>query len=220
MVLFAVHNIYSNKHFLFSKMQLESGKNHHWMKCNAHYYVVLRGNQSISVFHFVSLPGHVYWVSVAESWAKRRGRTAVSLWIMTLTLQNLLTEIETNKNRSICSPLNPHTKDCVSRKLNSLCSIQTHNDRRNKSWFFTHSVALGLQKALVSAITIQVLPAISGRLAALTVLYKRVSRRWASRGTVCRYSASPSPSAPGQGWTRPLQRLRIPSIPLSLSHLC
>lgn len=36
--------------------------------------------------------------------------------------------------------------------------------------FFTHSLVLGLQKALVRAITIKVLQAISRRLAALTIL--------------------------------------------------
>lgn len=47
--------------------------------------------------------------------------------------------------------------------------------------FFTHSLALGLQKALVSAITIKVLQAISSRLAALTVLSNQSVRPSASR---------------------------------------
>lgn len=44
-----------------------------------------------------------------------------------------------------------------------------HNDRRNKSCFLTHSLALGLQKGLVTAITIKVLQAISCRLAVITI---------------------------------------------------
>lgn len=47
--------------------------------------------------------------------------------------------------------------------------------------FFTHSLALGLQKAMVSAITIKVLQAISSRLAVLTVQANQSVRQSASR---------------------------------------
>lgn len=164
------------KPYLFNKLQLWSCKNHLWSMRSAKSVIMLsQWKISPSVLSVIfsaksRLLGFCGWKSGQRERLNCR-----------IIMNNGLNSAKTcwhkfTPTKLVKMRLHEHTKDYVSR-----CStaFQTHNSIRNKSCFFT--LALGLQKAMVSAITIKVLQAISSRLAVLTVQANHSVRQSASR---------------------------------------
>lgn len=149
-------------------------------------------NQSIFL---LSGPDHTYWIFVVAKLGQRERLDHCIIRNNDLNSLNLWNITYINGLRWAWSQFTQYTLCLGSLWFNSFHSIQTRNDRKtHKSYYSTHSLALGLQKALVTAITIKVLQAFSG--SALWVLSNQPGRRLASRAQLSADTAVSPPLLP------------------------